>query len=55
MEWGRGEVGRVKGMMVGRRGLEGPKMEGMGNGGRFESFLLLVGKVRGERGAGPGK
>jgi putative sterol carrier protein len=46
-EMGRGEYGPMRAMMTGRLHFSGPMMEAMGNMGPFESFLLLVGKVRG--------
>lgn len=46
-EMGRGEYGPMRAMMLGRLRFDGPMMEAMGNMGPFESFLLLVGKVKG--------
>ncbi len=46
-EMGRGEYGPMRAMFMGRLQFQGPMMEAMGNMDPFESFLLLVGKVRG--------
>ena len=46
-EMGRGEYGPMRAMMLGRLRFDGPMLEAMGNMGPFESFLLLVGKVKG--------
>ena len=45
-EMGRGEYGPMRAMMFGRLKFDGPMMEAMDNMGPFESFLLLVGKVK---------
>ena len=45
-EMGRGEYGPMRAMMFGRLHFDGPMLEAMGNMGPFESFLLLVGKVK---------
>jgi putative sterol carrier protein len=45
-EMGRGEYGPMLAMMLGRLKFDGPMFEAMGNMGPFESFLLLVGKVK---------
>ena len=45
-EMGRGEYGPMRAMMFGRLQFDGPTFEAMGNMGPFESFLLLVGKVK---------
>ena len=45
-EMGRGEYGPMRAMIFGRLQFDGPMIEAMGNMGPFESFLLLVGKVK---------
>lgn len=45
-EMGRGEYGPMRAMLFGRLEFQGPMMEAMANMEPFESFLLLVGKVR---------
>lgn len=49
LEMGRGEYGPMRAMMFGRLEFAGPKMEAMGVMGPFEAFLLLVGKVPGDK------
>jgi putative sterol carrier protein len=45
-EMGRGDYGPMRAMMFGRLKFDGPMFEAMDNMGPFESFLLLVGKVK---------
>jgi putative sterol carrier protein len=46
LEMGRGDYGPMRAMMFSRLQFDGPMLEAMGNMGPFESFLLLVGKVK---------
>jgi len=48
-EMGAGEYGPMKAMMFGRLKFTGPKMEAMSVMGPFEHFLLLPGKVPGDK------
>ena len=48
-EMGAGEYGPMKAMMFGRLKFAGPKMEAMSVMGPFEHFLLLPGKVPGDK------
>ena len=52
-EMGRGEYGPMRAMMFGRLKFDGPMFEAMDNMGPFESFLLLVGKVKASAAACP--
>ena len=52
-EMGKGDYGPMKAMMFGRLKFEGPKWEAMKNMGPFENFLLLTGKVEGDKSACP--
>jgi len=54
-EMGRGEYGPMRAMMFNRLEFEGPMLEAMGNMGPFESFLLLVGKVKSSTASCPAK
>ena len=49
VEMGKGEYGPMKAMMFGRLKFQGPKVEAMSVMGPFEAFLLLPGKVAGEK------
>ena len=48
-EMGAGEYGPMKAMMFGRLKFEGPKAEAMKVMGPFEQFLLIPGKIPGDK------
>jgi putative sterol carrier protein len=50
---GKFGCGAMGAMMTGKLKFEGPKMEAMGVMGPFDSFLLLTGKVPGDKASCP--
>ena len=52
-EMGRGAYGPMRAMMFGNLKFDGPMLEAMGNMGPFENFLLLTGKVPGDKATCP--